>query len=62
MISIPVGCDNERVPVGLAIINSAWKDHLLIKFGSAIEDLVQGRSRPTFRNMDAENYLYVGGS
>jgi amidase len=60
MITIPVGVNDIGVPFGLGIIQTAWKEHLLVKYGSAIEDLVGDRKRPTFLNMDAENYTYVG--
>jgi amidase len=60
MITIPVGVNDIGVPFGLGIIQTAWKENLLVKYGSAIEDLVSPRQRPTFRNLDAENYTYVG--
>ena len=61
MITIPVGVNEIGVPFGLAIIQTAWQEHLLVKFGSGIEDLIGGRKRPTFLNVDADNYTYVGG-
>lgn len=33
---------------------------MLIKYGSAIESLIQGRTRPQFLNIHADNYMYVG--
>jgi amidase len=60
MITIPVGVNDIGVPFGLGIIQMAWKENLLVKYGSAIEDLVGPRKRPTFRNLDANNYTYVG--
>lgn len=60
MVSVPVGLDKHDVPVGLAIIEPAWHEHLLVKWGSAIEDAVKGRRKPQFRNPDADNYMYVG--
>lgn len=48
------------VPFSMGIIQTAWKEHLLVKFGSAIEDLIGGRSIPKFRNLEAKNYMYVG--
>ena len=48
------------IPFGLGIIQTAWKEHLLIKFGSAIEDLVRGRRVSRFLNVDAENFMSVG--
>jgi amidase len=60
MITIPVGVNDIGVPFGLGIIQTAWKENLLVKYGSAIEDLVGPRKRPTFRNLHADNYTYVG--
>ncbi len=60
MISVPVGVDNEGVPFGIGIIQTAWKEHLLVKYGSAIEDLARGRTLPQFLNFEAENYPYIG--
>ncbi len=62
MITIPVGVNEIGVPFGLGIIQTSWKEHLLVKYGSAIEDLVGDRKRPTFLNIDADNYTYVGAS
>ncbi|KAK2757532.1 hypothetical protein FQN54_004501 [Arachnomyces sp. PD_36] len=55
-----VGIGDDGVPFSLGIIQTAWKEHLLVKFGSAIEDLVGGRRVPTFLNLEAKNYMYVG--
>lgn len=60
MISIPVGLDEQGVPVGLAMIQKAWQDQELIKSGSAIEDLLQARLQPQFLNLQADNYIYDG--
>lgn len=60
MITIPVGVNDVGVPFGLGIIQTSWKEHLLVKYGSAIENLVGDRKRPTFLNIDADNYTYVG--
>jgi amidase len=48
------------VPFGIGIIQTAWKEHLLVRYGSAIEDLAGGRSLPQFLNLEADNYLYIG--
>ncbi len=48
------------VPFGLGIIQTAGREDLLVKFGSALEDLIQGRHVPEFRNIGADNYMYVG--
>jgi amidase len=59
MITVPIGVDGVGVPFGIGIMGTAWKEHLLVKYASAIEDLVGRRKRPTFLNLDAENYTYV---
>lgn len=60
MITIPVGVNDIGVPFGIGIIQTAWKENLLVKYGSAVEDLIGHRHRPTFLNFDADNYTYVG--
>ncbi|KAI1148039.1 amidase signature domain-containing protein [Nemania diffusa] len=60
MMTIPVGVGDNGVPFGMGIIQTAWKENKLIQYGSAIEDLVRHRHRPTFLNFDAQNYTYVG--
>ncbi|KAI0012980.1 amidase [Xylariaceae sp. FL0662B] len=60
MITIPVGVADNGVPFGLAIIQEAYHEEKLVKFGSALEDLVNGRPQPRFANIHAKNYLYVG--
>lgn len=60
MITIPVGVDDVGVPFGLGIIQTAWKEKSLIRYGSAIEDLVHRRHQPTFLNVGTENYPYIG--
>lgn len=60
MITIPVGVNDIGVPFGMGIIQTAWKENKLVRYGSAIEDLVRHRQRPTFLNFHATNYMYVG--
>ncbi|KAI0549710.1 amidase [Xylaria curta] len=60
MITIPVDVGDDGVPFGLAIIQTAFEDDKLIKYGAAIEAVVGGRPRPTFRNIHADNWMYVG--
>ncbi|KAI8946183.1 amidase [Xylaria longipes] len=60
MITIPVDVGDDGVPFGLAIIQTAFKEDKLIKYGAAIEAVVGGRPRPTFRNIHADNWMYVG--
>ncbi|KAI1345660.1 amidase signature domain-containing protein [Xylaria sp. FL0043] len=59
MITIPVGVSEYGVPYGLGIIQKAWNEHKLIRYGSAIEDLVDHRPRPSFCNWsDADDHFY----
>ncbi|TRX96916.1 hypothetical protein FHL15_002222 [Xylaria flabelliformis] len=60
MITIPVDVGDDGVPFGLAIIQTAFEDDKLVKYGAAIEAVVGGRPRPTFRNIHADNWMYVG--
>lgn len=60
IITIPVGVSSSGVPFGLGMIQSAFKEHLLVKYCSAIEDLLGPRARPGFLNLEADNYLYIG--
>ncbi|KAJ3553172.1 hypothetical protein NPX13_g10945 [Xylaria arbuscula] len=60
MITIPVGVGDDGVPFGMGIIHKGWQEAKLIKFASAIEDLVHHRPQPKFFNFDADNYTYVG--
>ncbi|KAK2776734.1 hypothetical protein FQN52_003302 [Onygenales sp. PD_12] len=60
MITIPTCVGDDDVPFGIGIIQTARREDLLIKYGSAIEDAVGARSKPSFRNIDASNYMYVG--
>lgn len=62
MIAIPVDVNEQGVPFGLAIVQTAHREDTLIRFGSAIEGLVGGRKRPTFINYGAKNHPYVGQS
>jgi len=60
MITIPVDVNDMGVPFGMCIIQTAWKEHLLVRYGSAIENLVGVRRLPKFLNLEADNYPYVG--
>jgi amidase len=62
IITIPVGVNNIGVPFGIGIIQTAFRENLLVRYGSAIEDLVGSRSRPGFLNLEADNYPYVGAT
>ena len=60
MITIPVGIGGNGLPFGIGIIQTAFKEDLLIKYGSAIEELTGPRPKPTFLNFHASNYTYIG--
>ncbi|KAK0386106.1 hypothetical protein NLU13_5943 [Sarocladium strictum] len=61
MVTVPVGVSDCGVPFGLGLIQTAWKEESLIRYGSAIEDLMQRpRARPKFLNFDADNYPLIG--
>ncbi|SPO05150.1 related to amidase family protein [Cephalotrichum gorgonifer] len=60
MITIPISTKTNGVPFGLAIMQTAGREDLLVRYGSAIEDLNRGRPKADFRNIDADNYMYVG--
>lgn len=48
MVTVPVGYNAHSVPVGVSLIGTAWSEPMLVKFGSAIDDLVRGRKKPAF--------------
>ncbi|KAK3678931.1 hypothetical protein LTR78_001384 [Recurvomyces mirabilis] len=54
VISIPIGLDPEGMPVSLTVQHTAWHEAELVRWGSAIEDLVlhhKGpRATPTYKN------------
>ncbi|PMD51277.1 amidase family protein [Hyaloscypha bicolor E] len=60
MITVPVGINNIGVPFGIGIIQTAFNEHLLVRYGSAIEDLVGRQMVPRFLNLEADNHPYVG--
>lgn len=61
MITIPVGVDDSGVPFGLGIIQTAWREDSLMRYGSAVEDLLsRPRARPGFLNFEADNYPMIG--
>ncbi|KLJ09941.1 hypothetical protein EMPG_14637 [Blastomyces silverae] len=62
MITIPVGIatGESDIPFGIGIIQTAWREDKLIKYGSAIESLLALKLKPTFMNIDADNYMYIG--
>ena len=59
IITLPVGVDDEGVPIGLSLQHSAWREPDLIKWAGAIEDLLRHefgwRTTPGYRNFTAKN-------
>ncbi|KAL8719089.1 MAG: hypothetical protein Q9181_008108, partial [Wetmoreana brouardii] len=59
IISIPIGIDAIGLPVGLSIQQRAWKEAALIKWASAIEDLVHHidgwRPTPEYKESMSKN-------
>lgn len=56
VVTIPAGVSSDSgMPFGLAILQTAWAETELVKWASAIEDVIQssggkfGRTRPTWR-------------
>ena len=54
IVAIPIGIDPDGMPVSLTLQHSAWEEATLVRWASAIEDLVmekQGtRKTPTYQN------------
>ncbi|KAM3164064.1 Amidase domain-containing protein [Lachancea thermotolerans] len=60
MITLPVGVkESNGRPFGLGIMQSAWEEPKLIKYGSAIEDLLQYQPKPRFYDYLAKNVPVV---
>jgi amidase len=59
IICMPIGIDVDGLPVSLSVQHRAWREADLVKWASAIEDLLKrqtgGRPTPTFRNHLAKN-------
>ena len=60
IICIPIGLDDKGLPVSLSLQQTAWAEGTLIKWASAIEDLLKGlngkgRAQPTFKNYTSKN-------
>lgn len=60
VITIPVGVDPEGMPVGLSLQHTAWREGTLVRWASAIEDLVraelgQQRKTPQYEHHLAKN-------
>jgi len=59
IICIPIGIDSAGIPFSLSIQHTAWREDVLIKWASAIEDLVHSisgwRATPTYKNHLSKN-------
>ncbi|KAK5097463.1 hypothetical protein LTS08_006875 [Lithohypha guttulata] len=59
IICIPIGLDSCGMPVSLSFQQSAWKESELVKWASAVEDLLEvkngRRATPKFKNLYAKN-------
>ncbi|KAJ3207699.1 hypothetical protein HDU82_003377 [Entophlyctis luteolus] len=55
LVTIPVGVDAWHVPFGITVLGTAFSEPALIKYGSAIDDLLKRRVKPTFYDYDANN-------
>ena len=56
---MPIGLDDEGMPVAITLQQRAWKEGILIKWASAVEDvrdeILGGRPTPRYRNHLAKN-------
>lgn len=50
MVTVPIGLNSRSVPVGISLIGTAWSEPTLVRYGSAIDDLIRGRQKPQFIN------------
>ncbi|KAK0705926.1 hypothetical protein B0T26DRAFT_679693 [Lasiosphaeria miniovina] len=57
-INDPSDSSRAGVPPRLAIIQSACKGELLVKYGSAIKDIARKRIKTRFRNVNIKNYMF----
>ncbi|KAI4253847.1 MAG: hypothetical protein L6R42_007428 [Xanthoria sp. 1 TBL-2021] len=61
IITIPIGIDRDGFPISLSFQHKAWQERTLIKWASAVDDLiheVQGwRPTPEYRNFHPKNIL-----
>ncbi|KAK3716628.1 hypothetical protein LTR37_006258 [Vermiconidia calcicola] len=59
IITIPIGLDDRGLPVGLSIHHTAWEEGKLVKWASAIEDLLRKesgwRALPKYHNYMSKN-------
>lgn len=54
-IHVPIGIDDRGMPVGVSLMHTAWEEGKLIRYASAVEELVGGRPMPKFRNHLSKN-------
>jgi amidase len=60
MLTIPAGTHNETgVPYGPALMVSVWEEDKLVKWGSAIEDLIVNKSEEEFDRTKLKWYVYT---
>lgn len=70
IINLPIGIDPDGMPVSLTLQHTAWREGTLVKWASAIEDLIRGelgpRETPKYKKYLAKNipvemeYRYPG--
>lgn len=49
-VTLPIGQDPWQLPFGLGIWGTAFSEAKLIRYGSAIDDLIHWRGKPVFYN------------
>ena len=56
MITVPAGVsERDGMPFGLALMQTAWREDLLIKWASAVEDLQLSSGTPHKRTLPEWN-------
>ncbi|KAJ7657170.1 Glutamyl-tRNA amidotransferase subunit A (Glu-ADT subunit A) [Mycena polygramma] len=53
-ITLPIGQDPWQLPFGLGIWGTAFSEAKLIRYGSAIDDLVRWRGKPQYYNFETK--------
>lgn len=66
IICVPIGADSAGLPFSLSLQHTAWKEDVLIRWASAIEDLVHQisgwRCTPEYREHLSKNIPVVDKS